>query len=641
MKKKMLFVIAMVALMLFAPNVSAATIEVKDDATLMSAFTDAVSGDTIKLTEDVTHAGKALKVDQGRVLVLDLNGKTLSIDQSNASYRSVTVSNGSLTVKNGTITHESHTAINVWGSETKNDNFASKLVVEKDVTLNGLYGVAIYEGIEYGAYGVTVDFYGKINAKDLGMTILGNIKQKDGAPVVNVHDGAVINSDAIGIYAAGAGTWNLGNIQVTGKGSALGIKSGKVVINNGTYKATGEKEIPEAYSNGMNDSGSTIQIEANDDYYKNVELVINDGEFISEKSSVILEYIGENAGKVYATDTAVNVLEINGGTFEPTNGESTFIFSTELSKKIPQFISGGVFASDVTSLLKAGYKGYIRIKDDGTVNFVVEKIKVETGINTVSGKITGVNDYNTVTVQLKQGSKVLQISKLDENGKYEFKDVANGTYNVVVVDTFKSQTYFVNVTKDTTLEDISLAGEGSRLVVVGTEDMDVAVDGVNKLAENKEVVVLVGAAEEDKEDKGQAAIKEIVKAKNYEFIDIALLAAGENLNDTGDNVLMFAISYNFKNKTNITLSRYHDGEVHEFTKLDKMPTEYKDQTFFMDEESGILYVFASKFSTYAVGYDTISNPQTGDNVLSYVVMGSVAIVALIGLGFYVKKNLYN
>ncbi len=645
MKKKMLFILAIVALIFFAPTVSAVEIEVKDDESLKSAFTDAKTGDTIKLTEDITHIGKALMVNGGRNLILDLNGKTLTIDpklragRNDGDYRSITIYNGTLTVKNGTITHETHTAINVWGSETKKEDFTSKLVVEKDVTLNGLYGIAVYEDSKVGAYGVTVDFAGKIKAKELGITILGNIKQKDGEPIINVLDGSVIESDAIGIYAAGAGTWNLGNISVTGKGSALGIKSGKIIVNNGTYISTGEKEIPEAYGNGMNDSGSTIQIEANDGYYKNVELIINGGKFESKKSSVLLEYLGvENIGKenekAVASETAVNTLEVNGGTFVQNSNSPVFIVSEELNKKIPQFITGGTYTSDISPLLKAGYKSYINDES----NVVVEKIQVATGKNTITGKVDCA-DYSTITVQLKQGSKVLQISKLDEKGNYTFKDVANGTYNVVVVSSFTSQTLFVNVNKDTTL-NIDATEVGSRLIVVGKEDMDVTVDGLDKISSDSEIVLAIGVVEEDSENEEQTALKEELKAKNYEFIEF-LLANEQDIIDETDNVLMLAISYDFKDKENVTIARYHNGEISKFKEINALPENYEDGTFFADKDNGILYVFTSKFSTYAVTYDNVSSPQTGDGILNYFSIAIITLISLIGCGYFLKKKLYN
>ncbi len=110
---------------------------------------------------------------------------------------------------------------------------------------------------------------------------------------------------------------------------------------------------------------------------------------------------------------------------------------------------------------------------------------------------------------------------------------------------------------------------------------------------------------------------------------------------------MLALSYDLEGKTNIAIARYHDETVDKFKKLTAMPEskeDYEDGTYYVDEEEGIIYVFTSKFSTYAVTYDntvenesTITNPQTSDNILRFVGMMFVAIT-LSGVGTYYYKK---
>lgn len=59
MKKKLLFLMA--AFALFVPNVMAATKEVATDEELIKAFSEAATGDTIKLTADIeNHKGDGI-----------------------------------------------------------------------------------------------------------------------------------------------------------------------------------------------------------------------------------------------------------------------------------------------------------------------------------------------------------------------------------------------------------------------------------------------------------------------------------------------------------------------------------------------------------------------------------------------------
>ena len=289
MKRKMLVIVAMIAMIFSLSVVSAKEVEVNDAATLLAAFKNAESGDVVKLIDNITYAGSGIMVEGKKTVTLDMNGFNITIDPTinekdeQGQYRSITVNDSTLIIKGkGTITHETHSAINVWGKETEDAEFASKLVVEKDVTLKGKQGIAIFWDTKMGAHGVTVDFGGKIEATVHGITIQGIIKNAEGAPVINILDGAVINSEQTGLYAAGNGTWNIGNANITGKESAIGIKSGKVIINGGTFTCTGESQMPtEGYSNGINASGAAIQLESNKDYYGNVELIIKDGTFTS------------------------------------------------------------------------------------------------------------------------------------------------------------------------------------------------------------------------------------------------------------------------------------------------------------------------------------------------------------------------
>ena len=145
MKKKMLLIVAAIALMIYVPSVSAATIEASDDASLVDAFKKAVTGDTIKLTQDITHNGGYIRVDEGRTLTFDLNNHNLTAGEDK-STRMIVVENGNLTVTGkGTITKKGHNVLSLWGSDDKNAKDYSVLTVDKDVTLIGTYGVPLFE----------------------------------------------------------------------------------------------------------------------------------------------------------------------------------------------------------------------------------------------------------------------------------------------------------------------------------------------------------------------------------------------------------------------------------------------------------------------------------------------------------------
>lgn len=628
MKKKMLLIVAAIALMLYVPTVSAATLEASDDASLIEAFKNAQSGDTIKLTKDVIHNGGNIMVDNARTLTFDLNGFNLTAGDD-ASTRTIVVDNGNLTVTGkGTITKNGHNALAVWGSDDSTAKDYSVLTVDKDVNLVGKYGVAIFEGNK-DSYGVKVTFAGKIKATDTGIPVQGNIKNENG-PEVIIKDGAEIAGDELGLYSAGNSTWTIGNAKVSGN-SALGIKSGTLTVNGGTFIGNGASKSPEEYGNGLNSNGSAILIENNKNYYGNINLTINGGTFISTNRFAFEEYITSSG--VFN----VKSLKINGGTFESAEDNVTFMVSDILSTKIPTFISGGTYNNDVSMMVNAGYKSYVN--DEG--KFVVEKINVKEGTYTISGKVSAISEG--MIVQLKQGSKVLQVSKVDENGSYSFTKVANGTYTLVLVDAFNSMSKYIKVEKDTTI-DLNFGNVGTRLIYVGNETPDVAVDGLEEISGQNEIIMAVG--KDDEEVEAHNAIKAAVKSENYDFLEIALVDGDQEITET-DKVLMLAVPYNLQGKTNIAIARYHGQAVDKFKKLTAMPSsrdEYKDGTYYVNEEEGMIYIFTNKFSSYAVTYDnagessSIANPQTSDNILSFVGM-MLAAVTLAGVGtYYLKKR---
>ena len=61
-------------------------------------------------------------------------------------------------------------------------------------------------------------------------------------------------------------------------------------------------------------------------------------------------------------------------------------------------------------------------------------------------------------------------------------------------------------------------------------------------------------------------------------------------------------------------------------------------------EDGKYLTFKSKqFSTYALAYEDVAvekvdSPQTGDNVLNYVMISLISLFTFVGSGLYLKKR---
>lgn len=230
MKKKLLFLVTVLAFMVAMPIASAEVLEAKDATTLVEMFKKAKNGDTVKLTADITDYDQKLEINSKRTITLDMNGHNITYLTGSESF--IGVYGATLIVKgSGVITNDTDSGLNVYGKETKDDSFVSKLIVEKDVTLKGKYGLAIFYDNDKGSHGVTVDFYGKVDVTDNGIATNGDILNEDG-PVVNIKKGAVVKStgtDGAAVYCAGNGTYNIEDGTTITGATGIEVRAGKLI----------------------------------------------------------------------------------------------------------------------------------------------------------------------------------------------------------------------------------------------------------------------------------------------------------------------------------------------------------------------------------------------------------------------------
>lgn len=319
--------------------------------TLEEAIAAAGSTDVIILTSNVTLDGT---LEINKTVNINLNGNTISADE-----RVFLVQGGSLNLSgNGKIVENkpNYGAITLKGSDDPDKQDYSTVSVGSGITLEGWSGIFITHNNKTG-YGILVNMNGTINAVDdinggpgAGIYVNGNIKHIDNSPVINLGSTAKITSSGNGIYSAGYATYNINGAYISGIESGLGIKSGVFNILDGTIIGTGEDKTPTSgNNNGINASGTAIQIESNSGYSGNIELNIKNGTIESNNSYVIYEYTTNN------TSTKVKSIDITGGTYTSKAGKDVFLLSDSFKKTHPKFISGGTYSSNPINYLKSGY----------------------------------------------------------------------------------------------------------------------------------------------------------------------------------------------------------------------------------------------------------------------------------------------
>ncbi len=250
----------------------------------------------------------------------------------------------------------------------------------------------------------------------------------------------------------------------------------------------------------------------------------------------------------------------------------------------------------------------------------------------ISGTVTHIITSAPVegTVRLMQNGAVLQEQPFANEG-YLFTGVKPGIYNIVAVmaGAASEAAVFTNTilvtVKDRSLTDVDLlwndGGVNSEVQIQPNTPL-VAVGGLDKIAAGYDtrgpeafgVVRLTVQAVDDPADKGD--IVSLAGGRTLAYWDLSLSflytdGTEMNLGDSNDTVLELVLPYDFTNKRDVTVYRKHGAQAAALTALPGAPDAPEDGTFWADTASGYLHIYASKFSTYAVGYTPVSTSGGG------------------------------
>lgn len=632
--KKLLFTFIISVLVLVPVITNAETINVKT----MEELLNAVKGNNTVVLDDNITLNKALEIN-GNNVVLDLNGKTITITE-----KYIDLIKGSLeitgkgTIKDTRVLEAPGSTIYVEGSTNKSDTGYSTLYVGKDVTIDTTqWGLSVWD-TSAKAYGVTVNFDGTIvstGSKAGGITIQGNIKNDGTAinvPVINLSKTTKITatgSDGFPLYGAGAGQWNVVGATCEGINGALGVKSGRFNIDNATLKATGKPGVAEGYGNGINGVGAAIQIESNNTYFGKIELLITqNSQIISEKGNSIYHYSAQTGVN------NLNELRIHDGNFV---GDIVF----QENDKV--YVKGGTFQTDsIGNYVENGYK-LIKLSETKYTVSNINYIDVEGASATVT-----VDGKETKYASIEAGIKVKVNAKAD-TGYYvkeiivkDSKDnkitVTNNEFTMpegavtISLDTARcldKDANIVEVAKDITVSD-KVNGDKAK------EILDIKLDNRNSglvKSINKEKLQLIDTTTiievnfntklveyDEKTNKVVYEIKPMYSINGIDYTEIP----NEALNG-GKIRINLPIPSGVKD-THAKVKHINNDKV-----IDEKEYEIKKT------EDGKKYITieTTSFSTFEISYFTAKNlnPQTGDNVMTYVIMllGSMLTIGTVVL----------
>ena len=202
--------------------------------------------------------------------------------------------------------------------------------------------------------------------------------------------------------------------------------------------------------------------------------------------------------------------------------------------------------------------------------------------------------------------------------------VSVGTYTASITVGEKTATVEFEITRKTETKIDDKTGDEQNAVSVEGLDLELAnIENKNPDANSISLVMTVEAKTEETAVNADSII-ETAKNKSLEFFEVKIEKTIDNIPtvlDTTSNVLEIAVPYEKINKRGLIVYSYHGDSVRTFVESDTK----EDGTFRVDKENRIVYIYANKFSTYAIGYTPYYRVQTSFSLGSYTGKANVTL----------------
>ena len=257
-------------------------------------------------------------------------------------------------------------------------------------------------------------------------------------------------------------------------------------------------------------------------------------------------------------------------------------------------------------------------------------------------------------VTIRRGMDIYgQSQATDADGHFHIGQLLPGTYNAVITYSGKTVTAKLQIVdKDAVLtvriprEDVS-----SELEIADPTDLTehTVVGGLDAEAEKQfsdmgdaSVALSMTIREQPQDDSSAAqnAIRELVKNKTLRFVDMTLtMVRNGQLSELKDAGTVLEIILPCDTSRSITVARCHaDGNGQAQAMLLTQSTTGAEGTFYVDREGQCIHIFASKFSTYAIGYGRTSNsghvPDDGEKTSPTTADAGLLAYGIAALGSY-------
>ena len=274
-----------------------------DVAVLKTAF---ANGEDFKLSADADITGQSVSVPAGKSVVLDLNGYTLTADNSATGkiivLGKITLKDSSTEKKGKIVASQDYTAASYNGSliEIAGEDASMTMesgnisAVRETPDSNGQYGVGVTDGGDFTMTG------GKIEAGWFAVAGNGNYKTQNS--IINITDGELISTADYAVYLPQSGTTTISGGKVYGAAGGVCIQRGTLNVEGTaliTSKGTGSTGNWGDGTGGLDCAAINVS-----GAYGIATVNIKGGTLIAEAKSLITE------GTTYTP-----VINVTGGTF--------------------------------------------------------------------------------------------------------------------------------------------------------------------------------------------------------------------------------------------------------------------------------------------------------------------------------------
>lgn len=274
-----------------------------DVAVLKTAF---ANGEDFKLSADADITGQSVSVPAGKSVVLDLNGYTLTADNSATGkiivLGKMTLKDSSTEKKGKIVASQDYTAASYNGSliEIAGEDASMTMesgnisAVRETPDSNGQYGVGVTDGGDFTMTG------GKIEAGWFAVAGNGNYKTQNS--IINITDGELISTANYAVYLPQSGTTTISGGKVYGAAGGVCIQRGTLNVEGTaliTSKGTGSTGNWGDGTGGLDCAAINVS-----GAYGIATVNIKGGTLIAEAKSLITE------GTTYTP-----VINVTGGTF--------------------------------------------------------------------------------------------------------------------------------------------------------------------------------------------------------------------------------------------------------------------------------------------------------------------------------------